>query len=334
MLALVAVSAVLTVALTFSTLEIISTLDHRLEQSAFPDISFPSEQRETFMSVARPIGYACLGAVGVLILVGFLIRRTWISSAGTVAFFLPTFGDFALQMFFFAGLGVLRVAWLPLSDYNFMIYRLGDIAYLPGWALEALFRVSISTRSLGMWRPDLWLPWSCIAAGLFVFFVGTVTWLHGKLKRETVFGGGIYRYTRHPQYLGFILWSYGILLLTLFEHGGWYWGGWLPLYPSFPWVLSTLAIVCVALAEECTMVRRAGDAYRAYRDRTAFLIPLPRVIARAVTLPHRLMLRKTHPENLKEILCVFIIYCTIIAALSYVTHVSGVLSQWYMWWRR
>lgn len=167
-----------------------------------------------------------------------------------------------------------------------------------------------------------WLPYAALEAGYLVFFLGTFTWLHGKLKKEEIISCGIYKYSRHPQYLGFILWSYGMLLFNVSAGGFW---GSTTLHPSFLWVVSTLTIICVAMAEEFTMIRLAGDEYRGYREHTPFMIPLPSVIAKIVTAPHRILLRKALPDNLRETLCVFIIYLVIIVSLSYVTYVSGIL---------
>jgi hypothetical protein len=281
------------------------------------------------MSVARPIGYACLVVVVLLILLGFLTKHRWFASLGTFAFFLPTFGDFAPAMFFLGGLGILRALWIPLvpGGWNKAFFRLGDVVFLPIWALIEGARQLIGTRGLRVLDVGLWLPYSLMLAGFLVFFLGTFTWLHSKLKKEAVVGAGIYKYMRHPQYLGFILWSYGILLLTPIEYPG-IWGS-VAYYPSFAWVVSTLTIICVALAEECSMMRLAGSDFREYREHTAFMIPLPSVIAKIVTAPHRILLRKALPENKKEILCVFIIYSAIIITLSYITYVSNVLQNWY-----
>ncbi|NIO37088.1 hypothetical protein GTO27_05230, partial [Candidatus Bathyarchaeota archaeon] len=36
----------------------------------------------------------------------------------------------------------------------------------------------------------------------------------GKFEKRKIYDFWIYKYSRHPQYLGFILWSYGVMLLT------------------------------------------------------------------------------------------------------------------------
>ncbi len=133
-LALIVVSFTLTVTLTFSTFEAVRVMDGILH-GPFPDIAYHREEIETFMNVARPIGYACFAFVVLFILLGLLTRHRWFSFGGTFAVFLSTVGDFTFSMFFLGGLGILRVMSLPLSDFNRVVFRLGDIVYLPYWFL-------------------------------------------------------------------------------------------------------------------------------------------------------------------------------------------------------
>lgn len=76
---------------------------------------------------------------------------------------------------------------------------------------------------------------------------------------------GIYGYIRHPQYTGFMLITLGMMLEWLT----------LPLLVMYP----VLVILYYRLAkrEELDMEAEFGDAYRAYRTRTAMFIPLPRL---------------------------------------------------------
>ncbi|MCC6004548.1 MAG: DUF1295 domain-containing protein [Thermofilum sp.] len=203
-------------------------------------------------------------------------------------------------MFFLAGIGILML------DASPAILKLGGIVYLPYIALVALFRL------LGI---DAWIPLSFIVmgAGLFVFFLGATAWLYGKFMGVGLVTFWIYRYSRHPQYLGFLLWSYGLLMLTSIL--GSPMGGYIPP-PSLPWLLLALAIVSTAAMEENAMTRRYGEKYLEYRSRTAFMIPLLRDISSLVTFPARLILKKEWPESKREIIYVITIYGTILVLLS------------------
>lgn len=88
-------AVLLTVALTFATLELPVVVNRCLVESlGFPDLNpgFQSELIEEFMRshYVRLIGYASLAAAVVLIVVGFVTKRTGLSAVGSVMFFLPT----------------------------------------------------------------------------------------------------------------------------------------------------------------------------------------------------------------------------------------------------
>ena len=85
---------------------------------------------------------------------------------------------------------------------------------------------------------------------------------------------------------------------------------------SFPWVLSTLAIICIALAEEVDMRREHGDEYEKYRISAPFMIPLPKVISQVLSVPFRLVLQKARPENRLDVVWTFFLYLAVVCLLS------------------
>ena len=67
-------------------------------------------------------------------------------------------------------------------------------------------------------------------------------------------------------------------------------------------LLGCLAIVFTigltyAMVEEIRMTRTAGDAYRDFRDRTPFLMPLPSWLSSVIAAPMRLAIRRSRPET-------------------------------------
>jgi methanethiol S-methyltransferase len=87
------------------------------------------------------------------------------------------------------------------------------------------------------------------------------------LKREQeqeqqtdIVTNGIYRYIRHPQYLGFIL-------ITL---------GWLIHWPTIPimWPILLFLYYKLAKKEEKEMEKTFGDRYLQYKNKVPILIPL------------------------------------------------------------
>jgi hypothetical protein len=312
---------VFTVALTFATLEIPRILSMLLA-GYVPDVNpeLHPEFVKEFMKVARPIGYTCLGAVMVLIAVGFITKRKNLSSLGTILFFLPTFGYFAGSMFFLAGLGILRITWTPF--WEFSLFNLGDIAYVPYMIPTYLFHLA------GL---DIRIPLAitAIALGFFIFLLGTIAWFYGKAEQRETVTFWIYKYSRHPQYLGYIIWSYGIMLLA--SLAGISWGGSNP-GASLPWLISSLIVVCIALNEEIKISKMDGETYLKYKESAPFMFPIPKFAASVVTTPVRILLGKNQPENTKEIIGTFAVYCLIFILLS----LPFVLLNWppdHQWWK-
>ncbi|NIN70195.1 MAG: DUF1295 domain-containing protein, partial [Anaerolineae bacterium] len=83
------------------------------------------------------------------------------------------------------------------------------------------------------------LAYLSIALGLLIFLLGTLAWFNAKLHRKETVDFWLYRFSRHPQYLGWIIWSYGLMLLAIQAP--------IPLGEenpgaSLPWSISSLII--------------------------------------------------------------------------------------------
>jgi HEAT repeat protein/protein-S-isoprenylcysteine O-methyltransferase Ste14 len=208
-------------------------------------------------------------------------------------------------MFFLGGLGFLRLLWLPFLDVSFNLFRLGDIINLPFKILLGLY----SLTGLGRW---LKLSYILTGLGLLIFFLGTLTWFYARTQKKGVADLWVYRSSRHPQYLGWIIWSYGVMFLPSTHNIKLCY----ELSNSLPWLLSTMIIVGVAMLEEVKMKQAFGDAYESYRRRAPFLIPLPRFLARASAFPLRLMFKKPYPERKREIAAMLAVYMVIFLGIS------------------
>lgn len=315
MVLLVGLAIVFTVGLSFATLEIPQLLARALH-GIIPDFNpaIEPDAIERFIQDyhLRTIGYACLGTIFGLIVVGFLTKKRFLSSVGAVLMFLPTFGYFASSMFFLAGLGVLRLLWLPIWDASFDLLKLGDIAYLPYmivvYPLSFLFG---SPTPRGDFREIIGV--SLVGIGLFIFLLGTITWLYGKYKKKDVIDFWIYRYSRHPQYLGFVVWSYGVMVLAALSpvvRGGINPGA------SLPWLLSSLVVIGIALNEEIIMLKMHGQVYVDYQRRTPFMLSIPGFISTIISAPTRILFRTNLPQNKIQIVLVLAIYFAFLLLLS------------------
>jgi protein-S-isoprenylcysteine O-methyltransferase Ste14 len=300
-------AVVFTVALTFATLQLPVILGNWLS-NYFPDIHpvIEPERVAEFMVVARPVGYACLAVIAILIVAGFMTGKKKLSIFGSFAFFLPTFGYFFASMFFLAGLGILRVPFIPFWDPSVNLMNFGDISYLPYMAVVYPFWLAgVDIRMA--------ISWVAVGLGLFIFVLGIITWFYGKVRRRKTVDFWIYRYTRHPQYLGFIIWSYGVMLIAAQQPvpmGGSNPGA------SLPWLITSLVIICIALAEENKMRKEDREGYLQYTASAPFMVPIPKSVSTLITFPIRLLLKKNRPETGREILATFAVYATLLILLS------------------
>lgn len=311
-LLLTLLAIIFTIGLTFSSVELPRLVDLFLYQKFdFPDVGTGSGADSEFKTDLyfeyyhlRLIGYCCFALIIILIVVGFITDNSGLSSAGAIVLFLPVFGHFALTMFFLGGLGFMRLIWLPFLDISFDVLRLGDIAYLP---YRMLLDIS-SLVGISIWTE---LPYVITGIGLLLFMLGTLAWFYSKIQKKGVADFWIYSISRHPQYLGWIIWSYGIMFLQgpnikkMFV-----------ISNSLPWLLMTMIIIGVAMLEELRMRRERGEEYESYCRRTPFLFPLPRFVSKIFSVPLRLIFKKDHPERKREILAVLVFYTVLCIVLS------------------
>jgi HEAT repeat protein/protein-S-isoprenylcysteine O-methyltransferase Ste14 len=310
----IAVLAVIfTIGLTFASLELPGLLDSFLQKSfSFP--GFDQGLSELNLSKTelyirhfhiRTIGYICLLLIVGLIVVGFITNKTGWSSIGAIALFIPAFGSFALSMFFLAGLGFLRLLWMPFTDISPVVMKLGHIVYIPYdlfMAIGSLFNV----------YPRHIIITICVGTGIFLFLSGTIAWFFTRFRRHNVADFFVYRICRHPQYLGWIIWSYGIFLFQN-QHFKKTW-----TYPdSLPWLLATVVIIGVAKIEELRMKKQFGEEYESFSRRTHFMFPLPRFLKKIIRLPIRFILRIRKVEKKRHVLAIIALYTAILMTASY-----------------
>jgi HEAT repeat protein/protein-S-isoprenylcysteine O-methyltransferase Ste14 len=311
-LLLTLLALIFTIGLTFTSVELPRLVDSFLNQKFnFPNIGTGAGANSEFKTDLyfeyyhlRLIGYCCFALTIILIAVGFITDKSGLSSAGAVVLFLPVFGHFALTMFFLGGLGFMRLIWLPFLDVSFDVFHLGDIIFLP---YKLLLDIS-SLIGVSIWKE---LPYVITGIGLLLFMLGTFSWFYSRFQKKIVADFWIYRLSRHPQYLGWIIWSYGIIFFQgpnikkMFV-----------ISNSLPWLLMTMIIIGVAMLEELKMRRERGKEYDSYCQRTPFLFPLPRFVSKIFSMPQRFIFKKEHLERKREILTVLAFYTGLCMVLS------------------
>lgn len=262
------------------------------------------------MQVMQPVVLVVFGITAVLIVVGLLLKKGYLSVLGSFTLHLPVFAYFVSSMFPYAGLGALLMLWSPFGSSTVM--HLGSIVFLPYMVTDSLM------NAVGWGHPLL--AFSLMWVGMFFFVFGAVTWLYGKFREIKLIDFWAYRYTRHPQYFGFLLFTYGSIAFSSGSlHALNSISGPPLIFPALPWLISALVVVAIALQEEIKMNTHCGETFSDYRSKTSFLLPLPHLfskIGQAFTLPSRILFRKKYPENIWEIALITLFYGLILSVLS------------------
>jgi len=323
---LLLLAIVFSTGLIFAFIELPRLLDTSLQNNlGFPQFDHglgDSNAFKTEMFIQglhlRWIGYGSLLLIVGLIIFGYTTRRSGWALAGAVGIFIPIFGQFALSMFFLAGLGFLRVGWLPFLEVSsFDLLDLGKVIYVPYWVLMWFFQ-------LFKWNAHNFLTWFFMASGALLFTWGVLLWFKSRFGGEKVASAWIYKISRHPQYLGWILWSYGFMLFT--PHINNMKMSW-SVSSSLPWLLMTMTIVGICMMEEIKMMEITGGKYQSYRDNSPFLFPLPRWLNRIIGWPGGLVTRGEYPSRAIQVLWIVLIYTGIFMSLSLIWMDLGLRSD-------
>lgn len=309
---LIFLSVIFTISLVFASLELPLLLDNQIQDSV-GFLQFDHQLNELNINKTnlyiehyhlKEIGYISLSLIVLLIFLGFYYGKKSISLLGAFAVFIPVFGHFAFSMFFLAGLGFLRVIWIPLTEVSPYFMSYGDIIYLPNniiLSIGKIFDIYLSKE----------IAIFFILIGGLLFTMGVYTWFSTKFLKANVAKSFIYKISRHPQYLGWILWSYGLFLLPrATESFKITWG-----YPdSLPWLLATMIIIAVSLFEEISMQNRYGDEYADFKRKTSFMFPLPKWLISFIKHPLNIFFNTTEFSKKRHVL-VFISYYTLVFVL-------------------
>jgi protein-S-isoprenylcysteine O-methyltransferase Ste14 len=303
-LAVILLGILFTITLFYLTLELSNILHELLKPifSGFPSLPVP-------IPYLQVIGLICFCIILIVIILGFIIKKVTISSVGSFILFMPTFAHFLTAMFLLLGIQVLQIILLPLGISEYNILSFGTIIKLPYIIIEYF-----ASFSLDKYLFVSYFCYGIILIGLMTFSYGLITWFQGVLKKKEINDFSIYKYSRHPQYLGYLIWSYGIYLLTLIPKG-WPYGS-IQFEYTFIWFLSALIIIGVALYEEILMIEKFPEKFVEYRKKASFLIPMPKKLKSLFTMPIRIVFKKELPENRREILFLLAYYGLLIISIS------------------
>jgi protein-S-isoprenylcysteine O-methyltransferase Ste14 len=305
---------VFSIALMFAFIEFPRLIDQFLQADVgFPGFDYGSNELNAYKTdlfidslYLRWIGYGSLFLIVVFIIVGYASRKSVWAWAGAFALFLPVFGQFALSMFFLSGLGILRVGWFPFMDISLKILEMGNVIYIPYWILMWVGRQFD-------WYAHHFLSYLFMIFGSLIFVWSVLLWLRTRSSKNPVAKSWIYRYSRHPQYLGWIIWSYGLMLFSALENQmkkSW------SIPTSLPWLLATMVIIGICMLEELKMKEVYEESYQKYRQKTPFLFPLPKWLKLVILFPVRLVFRKDWPKTRGQVAGTILIYTICFMLLS------------------
>lgn len=312
-------SATFTITILYSTLQLPILVNEFLRKQ-FIDYGLNWQDAEKFIETIKPIGYIGLIITLSLIVLGFILKNRKITFIGSLALYLPTFSYFASTMFFLAGIGILRILWLPIIElspgetwpekiyFAKNIFELGDIVYLPYDIIRLVISfigfLSNNTELANLF--DIMSFFAITLLSAVIFFLACTIWLYNKFIKQNIITSGIYKYSRHPQYLSFILWTYALLLYDKYiftpPKGGYF------ASPPLIWLSTAIIIIALALHEEKSMIKCHGIEYIQYRNRTNFLIPLPKKVTKILTYPTKKLFKKSLPEKNREIFITLAVY--------------------------
>jgi protein-S-isoprenylcysteine O-methyltransferase Ste14 len=136
--------------------------------------------------------------------------------------------------------------------------------------------------------------------GFLAFCIGACKVYYSKLKKKGAVTNGIYRYIRHPQYISFIICSFGLLLM------------WPRYIVAIMFVKMVFVYYFLAKIEERECTGKFGESYIEYKNKTNMFLPFKVKAFEKIQLP------KT---NMKKALALISIY--ILSLLAVLGMVNG-----------
>ena len=193
----------------------------------------------------------------IIAIKGITRKRYLASVLSAVVYFTPTLFVFVtrmtilltgLEILVFLIAYILRVCGIE-GDFLLMLFGSGQVFLVPYWLAITAYaseggRIWANIEQVRDVYGSIF-----IIVGLLVLFLGVAAWLNTKYQGRRLVDSGIYRLTRHPQYLGYILWSYGMLILSTYYQAPWR----TPTAITLNWLVSSLILVGVALMEEISL---------------------------------------------------------------------------------
>jgi protein-S-isoprenylcysteine O-methyltransferase Ste14 len=163
---------------------------------------------------------------------------------------------------------VLEILFMisPFAVYFYSAYgpllNLLDRSPWTAWLTQFFLPHISQTRSLLLNALHV-LGGPLILAGLALFLAGAGPIYWAKLRRRGTVTGGLYRFIRHPQYVGLAILGLGTLLV------------WPRFFVLIGYITMCFLYAALARFEEQQCLARFGESYRVYQARTGMFLPRP-----------------------------------------------------------
>ncbi|TFF93151.1 MAG: hypothetical protein EU543_04290 [Promethearchaeota archaeon] len=155
--------------------------------------------------------------------------------------------------------------WLGFMSMPLILYFLSDFF---------CFRVFISDFAIIYFR-FRYLPWNLlvILSGNFTLY----TFIYQLIHRKDLIKEGPYKIVRHPQYLGLIIMTFGLTMISLKAYPILFFLEETLLSYDFLvliWIIETFAYVILAKIEDISLSKRYGEDFENYKNSVGFMFPL------------------------------------------------------------
>ena len=189
----------------------------------------------------------------------------------------------------------------PFAVFFYSVYEM-PLGYLnrsssTSWLVQNVFPHFTQTDSI-LISTLMYISWPLMGIGLLLFVIGFGQIYWAKLRKKGAIVGGLYRFVRHPQYAALSIFGLGMALF------------WSRMIVIITYVSMLFVYYFLAKAEERECLRKYGESYQAYLEKTGRF--LPRFSPRKPHNPRKILPQR----GLKRVAAIMVIYlvtifCTI-----------------------
>lgn len=179
---------------------------------------------------------------------------------------------------FYLRLGTLLAYFPIIAGILYAMTLMPALAYLswnifyvwPGIKLASAWIVYLEYYPDFPIYPLLWTELIIFACGFALFLYGLIHLAKAKKEKIDIAQTGPYKYIRHPQNFGIIIFSFPFCLYVPFigDDLG------IKVGDIFSWMLFVLLIIIYSDIEEINMLKKYPDKYSLYKSNTGFFTPI------------------------------------------------------------